>query len=134
MKTMEFTVSIAIEDAGLAPAQLTKLVWALRRAPLDAIPDIGGNPPVVDVRLGGPQPVPKVVLTVDDGRAEVKVDGVIELVHADCDREGDAVTSEQIDAILEFETVSGGAEDVRKAIADARVNLERYVDADAPRP
>lgn len=132
MKTMEFTVSVSVaDDAGLTPAKLAKL---LRTAALDAVPDAGTEPPVVDVRVGKSAPVPKVVLIVDDGRAEVKVDGVIELVHADCDREGDTVTAEQIDTILEFETVSGGADEVRKAIADARANLERYVDQDAPAP
>jgi len=76
--------------------------------------------------------VPTVVLTIEDGRAEIRAtSGPVQVVHADMDREGETLTGDEIESILAGSLYNGSPQQVNKAVDEAREGLERYLPSDA---
>jgi hypothetical protein len=76
--------------------------------------------------------LPKVVVSVSDGMASVSVDGAIDLLHVDLDREGEDVGPDDIESALRFERTEGVAADIDQAVNDARSTLEGYLERPVP--
>lgn len=71
---------------------------------------------------------PTIVLTIEDGRAEVRgASAPVRVIHADMDRDGETLTGDEIDAIIAGSVYEGGPIEVETAIAEAREGLERYL-------
>ena len=126
-KTLDFTVSISYADnAAIDPAELQRLVNA---AVLDAIPDLGDPAPVVDTVPGG---IPKVLVVVKDGAAEIRaVTGTADVALVDLDREGAILDEEEIEDILEFDRhTDDGQAKLTSELEDARTALLAYTETD----
>lgn len=77
---------------------------------------------------------PTVVVTVEDGMAEVTaVSMPVQVVIADMDRE-EPISAEAVDAVLEGDLHTGSVAEVERAIASAREGLSRFLDDEAPQP
>jgi hypothetical protein len=70
---------------------------------------------------------PTVVLTVSGGHAEITaVSAPVHVITADLDREGEMLSDNEIDSLLEGSLYTGSTDEVLKAAAFAREGLERY--------
>lgn len=73
--------------------------------------------------------VPRVLVTVSLGVATVSaVDGAAQVAMVDFDKEGEFLTTSDIDGLLEFDEHVGTAADIDRELASARQGLEAYLD------